>query len=174
MRLPRSPHRWRVTPREAVALQRRLAGSVCRVFSGRPPRLLAGVDCAFAGGGTRIVAAAVLWEPSTAPEGRIVEQAVVEREVVFPYVPGLLSFREVPAIMAALRRLERRPDVTVWGSPVISASAATCRRSAVPRAASSESTKPPGRRAVSVRHSAMAWSASEPFYGRARGCDPST
>jgi deoxyribonuclease V len=44
-------------------------------------------------------------------EQRVVEQHIASRLVRFPYVPGLLSFREAPALLAALRRLHREPDV---------------------------------------------------------------
>ncbi|KPK09179.1 MAG: endonuclease V [Gemmatimonas sp. SG8_28] len=107
MRILPVPHRWAVTPKQAVDIQQRLAAMV-RL---RPPpkriRLVAGVDAAFSRDGTRCIAAAVVWDVDV---GSAVEQRLAIRPVRFPYIPGLLSFREAPAIIAALRRLRCEPD----------------------------------------------------------------
>jgi deoxyribonuclease V len=105
VRIGRVPHRWRVTPRQARDIQLRLAARVRVTPLGAEPRFVAGVDSAFAAGSC--IAGVVLWDART---GGVVEQHVARRPLVFPYVPGLLSFREAPAILAALRRLRRRPD----------------------------------------------------------------
>jgi deoxyribonuclease V len=100
-------HRWRVTPREAAAIQRRLARRiVLRPPPGLRVRLVAGVDGAYAGG--RVFAAAVVLR---LPGLQEVERAVSSMRVPFPYVPGLLSFREAPAFARALRRLRTVPDL---------------------------------------------------------------
>ena len=102
-------HRWRVTPREAAAIQRRLAPRlVLRAPRGLRVRLVAGVDAAYAGG--RVLAAAVVLRLPGLAE---VERVVVSEPVRFPYVPGLLSFRESPALLRALRRLRVRPDLVL-------------------------------------------------------------
>lgn len=108
MRIPRPTHRWSVTPRRAVAIQRDLAERV--VCTGNAPnaRWVAGVDAAYADGGKTCVAAVVLWDRVM---DAVCEQYVVSRPVRFPYVPGLLSFREAPAVLMALRRLGRDPDL---------------------------------------------------------------
>lgn len=105
MRIARLPHRWRVTPRRAREIQLGLAARVRVEPLRSEPRLVAGVDSAFPAGAC--VAGVVLWDALT---GEVVEQHVARRPLVFPYVPGLLSFREAPAILAALRKLRRRPD----------------------------------------------------------------
>lgn len=105
MRIPRTPHRWRVTPGQAREIQLRLAGRVRWAPLAAEPRFVAGVDSAFLDG--TCIAGVVLWD---AQSGEVVEQHVARRPLVFPYVPGLLSFREAPAILAALRKLRRRPD----------------------------------------------------------------
>jgi deoxyribonuclease V len=108
MRIPRVPHRWDVTPRQAIAIQQRLAASVRPSAPRTSIRYVAGVDAAFSRGGTHCIAAAVLWDA----ENRVaLEERVAERLLTFPYVPGLLSFREAPAVIAALRKLGREPDV---------------------------------------------------------------
>lgn len=110
MKLPRTPHAWSVSPARAIAIQRRLAP---RVKIERPRgalRYLAGVDSAFSTEGSRCIAGVVLWDREA---GRAVEEHTATRPLRFPYVPGLLSFREAPAILAALRKLRRRPDALV-------------------------------------------------------------
>ena len=87
-------------------MQRRLAERVRVTPLRGAPRLVAGLDAAFTA--ERCIAAAVLWDLRAR---RIVEQRVVARPLRFPYVPGLLSFREAPALLAALRRLHDEPDV---------------------------------------------------------------
>ncbi len=105
MLIPRVPHRWKVTPARAVEIQRRLASRV-RIESPQGAlRFVAGVDSAFTD--DECVAGVVLWDASDA---RVVESHTARRPLTFPYVPGLLSFREAPAILAALRKLGRRPD----------------------------------------------------------------
>jgi len=105
MHIPRTPHRWRLTPSEAVTVQSRFAQCVVRQGDGRPLRRIAGLDAAFHG--STCVAAVVLWDV----ERRAVqEQHVASHPLWFPYVPGLLSFREAPALLAALRKLEGAPD----------------------------------------------------------------
>ena len=107
MKIGRAPHRWNLTPRAAVAVQRRLAGRVRRHGDGGRIRSVAGLDCAFSRDGTRCLAAAILWEVDSR---RVVEERHAERPLTFPYVPGLLSFREAPALIAALRKLRSTPD----------------------------------------------------------------
>jgi len=109
-------HRWDITPKEAVALQRELAGKVRTEPLKGPVRTVAGADCAFLGErhGRRqaprgqIIAAAVLCDAESL---QIVATAHVVRPCEFPYVPGLLSFREAPAVLEAIERLPERPDV---------------------------------------------------------------
>lgn len=91
-----------------MAIQRWLAP---RVVVSRWPgslNLVAGLDAAYSPDGRRCLAAAVLWDVD---EGRVVERSLASRRLRFPYVPGLLSFREAPALLAALRRLVASPDV---------------------------------------------------------------
>ena len=114
VKIPRALHSWSVTPRRAVAIQRELAGRIIR--RGHLPvagelRLLAGADVAFSPDMNECIAGVVVWEVQG---GRLVEQHVIRRPVRFPYVPGLLSFREAPAVLAALRKLRCEPDAFLF------------------------------------------------------------
>jgi len=102
----RDLHPWDVSPAEAAAIQKRLAAQV--VLEGAPQdvRVVAGADISVGGGRGR--GAVVLL---SYPELRPLEQQVVEAELAFPYVPGLLAFREVPVLAEAFRRLSQRPDL---------------------------------------------------------------
>ena len=73
-------------------------------------KLIAGIDCGFTDGGQIIRAAAVLMD---FPTLTILDQAVALRPTPFPYVPGLLSFRELPAVLEALDTLRHRPDLVL-------------------------------------------------------------
>jgi deoxyribonuclease V len=102
---------WNLTPTEAIALQRALAPLVlCEDCLG-PVRRVAGVDIGFeAGGAVTRAAVAVLDFPSLA----LVEQTLARLPTTFPYVPGLLSFREAPAALAALAQLVPPPDLILY------------------------------------------------------------
>jgi deoxyribonuclease V len=108
MKLPHALHTWRLSPRQAIAVQRQLAARVVVAPPGRELRRVAGLDAAFSADGRHCLAVAVVWDRS---ERRAVEVASASRPVCFPYVPGLLSFREAPALLAALRKLRQPPDV---------------------------------------------------------------
>jgi deoxyribonuclease V len=107
MKLPPPPHSWNLTPRGAMSVQRQLAARVSRTPPRAPVRFLAGLDAAFSADGCDCIAGVVLWD---CEEQLVVEERTVRRRVTFPYVPGLLSFREAPALLSALRQLRRRPD----------------------------------------------------------------
>jgi deoxyribonuclease V len=102
----RDLHPWDVSPAEAAAIQRRLASEVIVGGAPRDVRVVAGADISVGGGRGR--GAVVLL---SYPELMLLEEQVVEAELAFPYVPGLLAFREVPVLAEAFRRLSRRPDL---------------------------------------------------------------
>ncbi|MFD3702551.1 endonuclease V [Nocardia sp. NPDC058658] len=104
------PHDWPRTPEEAVALQDDLRplvstnNPVSQQFS-----TAAGIDSAYAEDGT-VATAAVIIDIATM---KTVESAVAHGISEFPYVPGLLAFRELPATVAALEKLTATPDLLV-------------------------------------------------------------
>ncbi len=104
----RNLNRWDVSPTEAVAIQSELGRLV--VVEGEPAnvRRIAGIDVGLPHGMAR---AAIVVD--SFPELAPVETAVAERPLLFPYVPGLLSFREAPAIIAALTDLSAGPDLII-------------------------------------------------------------
>jgi deoxyribonuclease V len=102
------PHPWDLEPAAARAVQERLRARVVHADELGDVARVAGVDVGFEDGGeTTRAAVAVLSFPDLEP----LEDAVARLPTAFPYVPGLLSFRELPAVLEALASLERLPDV---------------------------------------------------------------
>jgi len=98
-----------LAPRDAILLQRKLASFVSqRSVLPDKIKLVVGVDGAY--DGTRAVSAAVVIDYDSL---KPVETKTDRARVTFPYVPGLLSFREGPLVVRALRKLRRRPDVCI-------------------------------------------------------------
>lgn len=101
-------HDWQMTPDQAKNIQRELAGMVSRRNEVNAVSLVAGVDIS-APDARGIAKAAVV--VLSYPELILVESKVITKEVTFPYVPGLLSFRESPLILAACEELRENPDL---------------------------------------------------------------
>jgi deoxyribonuclease V len=102
-------HPWRVAPAEARAIQDRLASEVS-FFSSLPEqvRYVAGVDISGTDSQALATGAVV---GLTFPELEVAEVRVVRQEPGMPYVPGFLSFREVPVLVGALEALDHSPDL---------------------------------------------------------------
>ena len=101
-------HVWRVNTAKAVEMQMMLAAQVSRISEITTPRFIAGVD----------ISVKKEWEMATGavvviayPELEVVETQVVNGRLDFPYIPGLLSFREVPLILAVCEKLAVIPDI---------------------------------------------------------------
>ena len=104
----RDLHPWDVSPREAIAIQRRLAAQVVREGEPRDVHRVAGVDIAIDRARGRGIGAVVVL---SYPELEVVEVAVEEAPLTFPYIPGLLSFREAPVLAAAFARIDGPIDL---------------------------------------------------------------
>jgi deoxyribonuclease V len=101
-------HDWELTCPQARQLQERLAGQVKIVSMTQPVVTAAGLDCAFDKAGGHVLAVAVVL---SFPELELIETASACVPLTFPYVPGLLSFREAPACLAAVEKLQTIPDL---------------------------------------------------------------
>ena len=105
------PHDWSVSPDEAKQIQKRLASAVAETPLPDTVETVAGVDVSVRDD-TAQAAVAVL----RLPDLEVVDEAIHRCAVPFPYVPGLLSFREMPAVLPALKKLDVAPDVFVTDS----------------------------------------------------------
>ena len=106
----RSLHSWELTPKEAVALQRELALQVETRTPLARCHLIAGADVSYDRFSNIIYAGVVVLRMA---DLTVVEKQGVVREASFPYVPGLLSFRETPPLLEAFAKLESEPDAIV-------------------------------------------------------------
>ena len=101
-------HDWQVSPAQALDIQRRLAAQVSGNSAVTTPRFIAGVDISATNAQGIATGAVVVLEY---PDLRVVETEVVQGKPTFPYVPGLLSFREAPLTLAACEKLTITPDL---------------------------------------------------------------
>ncbi len=101
---------WPATYREAVAWQELWRRLVVIAPLRSPPRLVAGVDATYDRAEKRVFGAAALY---AYPGLELLEAAVAAGPCPFPYIPGLLSFREIPILLQALSRLRRRPHLVL-------------------------------------------------------------
>ncbi len=101
-------HAWPQTSEAAIAIQQQLRDQVITQDRLGTVNLVAGVDVGFESGGaiTRAAVAVLSF-----PDLKLVEQAIARLPTSFPYVPGLLSFREIPAVLEALAQLQTPPDL---------------------------------------------------------------
>ncbi len=106
-------HRWDVSPDEAIAIQKRLSAAIALAERVEPITLdqihtVAGVDASYREIGRAAIAV------FSFPDLTLIEQVTATREVTFPYIPGLLSFREGPVVLAAFERLRIQPDLLLF------------------------------------------------------------
>lgn len=103
-----SHHDWNLSPKQAVELQRRLAPQVITHDDFGEVRTVAGADMAISGDKKFGYGGVILFE---FPGLKEIERAHAVVPLKFPYVPGLLSFREIPVLLEAFAKLRRRPDL---------------------------------------------------------------
>jgi deoxyribonuclease V len=103
-------HSWNLSYSEARDCQRALASKVRFTPLKGAPKLIGGIDCAFSRDGEKIIAGVVVLKK---PDLALVETTNAVRKVTFPYIPGLLSFREAPVCIAAVEKLKNKPDLFI-------------------------------------------------------------
>lgn len=115
-------HSWQVSVAEAVRIQEEIRNRVSQKPIAGPIRLIAGVDAALSPKTRKIIAAVVLIRtdafdpdapPASAKNVQVIEEHHAWGDLSFPYIPGLLSFREAPVVLRALKKLRARPDVII-------------------------------------------------------------
>ena len=102
-------HDWNLTPQEAVRIQTEVRDRLVLRWDDRPVITIGGVDVSIKDEHTR-AAIVVQRYPDLTP----IEAAVEATPLVFPYIPGLLAFREGPAILAAWHQLHNKPDLLMF------------------------------------------------------------
>lgn len=112
-------HRWDLSPAEARDLQEELRGRVIREDRCDEIHRVAGLDVSFDEEKRLARAAVAVLE---LPDLTVLEQTAAEGPITFPYIPGLFSFREIPPLLAALDKLQTRPDLLLcdgqgWAHP---------------------------------------------------------
>ena len=104
-------HEWEMTPKEAVELQKKLRERVRLEPLKRPVETIAGADISFNKFSPVVYAGLVVMR---LPLLEVVEEVGVVSETRFPYVPGLLSFREAPSVLEAWAKLKTEPDAVMF------------------------------------------------------------
>ena len=103
-------HNWQVSPTQAKSIQYDLAGQVSTEDKINKVELIAGVDISVLFGKTNARGAVVIL---TYPDLTLIESRVMEKTLDFPYIPGFLSFREAPVILAVCEKLLKIPDIII-------------------------------------------------------------
>lgn len=102
-------HRWDLSPEEAIRVQKDLRERIVLKWDKRPVSTIGGVDISIKPETAR-AAMVVIHFPELTP----VEAVTADVPLVFPYIPGLLSFREGPAVLAAWEKLKNKPDILMF------------------------------------------------------------
>ena len=101
-------HDWNLTPAQAIDLQNRLRQQVIARDNFGDIHLVAGVDVGFEDDGNITRAAVVILDYRSLD---LLDVVIAREDTRFPYIPGLLSFRELPAILTAVKQLKQKPDL---------------------------------------------------------------
>lgn len=104
-------HDWNLSPTEAVALQQQLRGQIRIEPLTKAPETIAGCDISFNKFEETVYAGIVVLNLETL---ETIEEAGVVSTAPFPYIPGLLSFREIPSLLEAWAKLRSEPDVVMF------------------------------------------------------------
>ncbi|MBI5134262.1 MAG: deoxyribonuclease V [Candidatus Taylorbacteria bacterium] len=99
---------WNIAPKRAIEMQKRLAEKVVLGPLAQPPKTIAGADASADRFGDDLYAGMIVFSyPSLEP----LDRSVVRVKASFPYIPGLLSFREIPGLLRCLEGLGQKPDL---------------------------------------------------------------
>lgn len=104
-------HPWNVTPTEAIRLQHVWAGALRQCPLTQKLRQVAGADASYNTGSNQMYAGVVVLQ---LPDLTVIEEQIAVGTTDFPYVPGLLSFREAPVLLQAFRKVGSQPDVVMF------------------------------------------------------------
>lgn len=107
----RTLHPWNVTPKEAVQIQLKLQSYLREEELPLPVRTIAGADAAFSKEKKLAYGAVAVY---SLPELKLLESKTAVLPLTFPYVPGLLAFREGPVLLECVRKLETEPDLILF------------------------------------------------------------
>ena len=112
-------HDWDVTAKEAVSLQQKLRSQLIlsNKYIPRTIKTVAGADISYARGSDLFFAVVLVL---AYPGMEIIEEASFSERVTFPYIPGLLSFREGPPLLRAFEKIRHVPDVVIFDGQGIS------------------------------------------------------
>jgi deoxyribonuclease V len=102
-------HRWDLTPAEAVRIQKELQERIVLQWDDRPVETIGGVDISIQTETARAAIVVIRF-----PELTLLEGVTADAPLVFPYIPGLLSFREGPAVLAAWEKVHHQPDILMF------------------------------------------------------------
>lgn len=102
-------HNWNLTPEEAARIQSELQNRLVLKWDERPVRTIGGVDISVKTEAARAAIVVISY-----PELNPIEAVVADAPLVFPYIPGLLAFREGPAVLAAWTELQNKPDLLMF------------------------------------------------------------
>lgn len=102
-------HPWDLSPGEAAQVQKKLREHLILQWDGRPVATVGGVDISIKPETARAAIVVIRF-----PELTSVEAVTADAPLVFPYIPGLLAFREGPAVLAAWEMLDNKPDLLMF------------------------------------------------------------
>jgi len=102
-------HPWRVSPEEAIKIQNELRKRIVLKNNSGEIKSIAGVDVGYSGKTATAVISVLSF-----PELELIETVKAKKKIGFPYIPGLLTFREGPAVLSAYRKLRHSPDLILF------------------------------------------------------------
>jgi deoxyribonuclease V len=104
------PHAWPTNTQEAISIQEQLRSQVVTTDELAEIRYVAGVDVGYKHSDSLTRAAVAVL---SFPDLQLCDRAIAQTATTFPYIPGFLSFREVPAVLQALEKLKITPDLVL-------------------------------------------------------------